>query len=756
MNLDPKGQKGPGQSGPGQPGHGFTRADADTLVRLLNLFYQRTVAYAFDHPAAQELIPRVYEALRKCLGSSDSLSLLFQEFGYFIGHVDLVYAPNNRKIADHLRRFGIESITVDASVSLKAFARFLDACSLTHADPARFLAYLTNQGVTCFNVNNVVLKTVKDGDEVVAAGAPRHPGEPLEVAEGAVYGEGSRSSAFDDAAMRVVLGHLTAREMNANLSLLRSLESPAALPEAILKNAAANPGQEAETLRQSLINVVGAFRTEAGQNDVPIEELLAGMYSMRAELLKAVKAQQGLAQHLSGGPNGSAGNGSAGRPADGRAGEAGKLAEAADDVFVQTAAQLVMEEYRKCKGNPKRMAQVVQRIVPDRTLLQQVLNAFRAALVREGVPLMEFFNLLAELNTLLGTDRSYQEFLQAGESLGVSHAELLQELQENPRQAAQLILLASEARKSNREGSAEELINSLADYVEKAGEAAQDRIQANPREAAKLGSMLQQMEAEVNQRLKDKGIPEEMRLMGQQKLRLRMQNSLNDLKGKAALAQLGAPGVNEAEKVRFLLEMFGDEREMDEVLGRARDGLDPEALAREAGGQVMQKVRQEMASRREKAASKELPAGVYVKAVLDFFVKSEISRASRYNLPFSALLISFHGLPEDKASFEAQGDALRGLQNVLIGDLRRNLRESDFVGYLSFNRFLVVLPMTPLDAVPAILRKLAEQMGRQVALPDGTRLSIRPRVGAAGFDKETAGTYPKLYAELVRAWQAAS
>jgi GGDEF domain-containing protein len=319
-----------------------------------------------------------------------------------------------------------------------------------------------------------------------------------------------------------------------------------------------------------------------------------------------------------------------------------------------------------------------------------------------------------------------------------------------------LILLASEARKTNREGSAEELINSLADYVEKAGEAAQDRILASPREAVKLGSMLQQMEAEVNQRLKDKGLPEEMRIMGQQKLRLRMQHSVNELKGKAALAQLGAPGVNETEKVQFLLEMFGDEKEMDDVLGRAREGLDPETLAREAGGQVMQKVRQEMATRREKAASKDLPPGVYVKAVLDFFVKSEISRASRYDLPFSVLLISFQGLPEDKAAFEAHGDALRGLQNVLIGDLRRNLRESDFVGYLSFNRFLVVLPMTAVDAVPAILRKLGEQLARQVALPDGTRLSIKPRVGVAGFHKETAGTYPKLYAELMRSWQASA
>ena len=176
---------------------------------------------------------------------------------------------------------------------------------------------------------------------------------------------------------------------------------------------------------------------------------------------------------------------------------------------------------------------------------------------------------------------------------------------------------------------------------------------------------------------------------------------------------------------------------------------------RDVGNQVMQKARQEMAARREKHMSKELPAGVYVKAVLDFFIKSEVSRAVRYDLPFSALLVSFQGLPEDKAGHETHGDALRGLQNVLIGDLRKYLRDCDFVGYLTFNRFLVVLPMTTLEAAPRIIKKFQENLNRQVALPNGTRLSIRPRCGLAAFEKNSTNSYPKIYAELVKSWQAA-
>jgi PleD family two-component response regulator len=145
---------------------------------------------------------------------------------------------------------------------------------------------------------------------------------------------------------------------------------------------------------------------------------------------------------------------------------------------------------------------------------------------------------------------------------------------------------------------------------------------------------------------------------------------------------------------------------------------------------------------------------VYVKAVLDFFLKFEVSRSLRYNLPFSALLISFQGLPEDKESQDRQGEALRGLQNVLVGDMRKVLRDSDFVGYLTFNRFLVVTPMTVADAATIIIKKIRDRLTRQVALPDGTRAWIRPRCGIATFDKDRVNTYQKLYQELNRHWQA--
>ena len=189
--------------------------------------------------------------------------------------------------------------------------------------------------------------------------------------------------------------------------------------------------------------------------------------------------------------------------------------------------------------------------------------------------------------------------------------------------------------------------------------------------------------------------------------------------------------------------MFPDEKELDSVMSLVRETLDQDSLAKDVADQVMQKVRVEQAARREKHMSKELPPACTSRRCWTSSSSPRISRASRYDLPFTALLLSFQGLPEDKAAIEKHGEALRGLQNVLIGDLRRYLRESDFVGYLTFNRFLVVLPMTTLEGVPSIVKKFSENLSRQVALPDGSRLAVKPRIGTAAFDKENLQQLPE-------------
>ncbi len=709
----------------------FSRAEAEYFVRMLNLYFNRTIAYATDHPVALETVPKVAEALNPLLVSG-TVSVLLQEFGYFIGHVDIVYQPNNKRIADHLKRFGVESITFSAPISLEDVGGFLEACSLTHANPQSFLRYLASKGAHGIAVNNVSLQMVREGERVT--NQTQGEGSFQDGRSSGGMPQAESTPGVDDVAMRVVLGHLTAKEFAANLDILRLLEDPGHLPRTVTEvSSKARPEDQAHALRQSLENVLGAFSVQAKSDATPVEDLLAGMYAMRSELLKAVKAQQGFARQLQ---------------------ESNEVTRTTDDIFIRTAADLVMAEFDRNKHNLKKTAQVIQRIVPERKHLQQVLSILRQEFLKRSIPLIEYYNLLTELNISLGSNDSYHDFLKAGESVGLQGEELLREIQENPKQAAQLIVMASELRKIGKGGSVDEWIRQLTDYVEKTGDALGIRAETAPNDAIRMAQMMRQLENEMNTELSNREVSEEMRQMGRQKLRLRLQQSVGDIKTKAALAQLKNPVLSETEKIQFMLELFSDEKELDSAMQLLDTHSMQDALLKDVSSRVLQKVKQEIAAKREKSLSKELPQGIYVKAVLDFFLKFEINRAARYGQSFSAILVSFQGLPEEQAQLEKNGDTLRGLQNVLIGDLRRSMREADFIGYLSFNRFMVVLPMTPLSSTGSIIRKYRESLTRQLAMPDGTRIWVRPRCGTAGYDKEKFGTYAKIFAELMRTWQA--
>jgi hypothetical protein len=176
-------------------------------------------------------------------------------------------------------------------------------------------------------------------------------------------------------------------------------------------------------------------------------------------------------------------------------------------------------------------------------------------------------------------------------------------------------------------------------------------------------------------------------------------------------------------------------------------------LSRQVGQQIAERVRLRILEERERSASRELPQGVYPKAVTEFFLRYEARRASRYGVPFSALLLSFQGLPEDRESVEKDGTELRGLFHILVGDLRAMLRDVDFVGSLGYNRILIVLPMTVEANSDIVVKKIRERLGREIALPGGERLWVRPRLGVSSFDHSESDGLKEIMAKLSQKWQ---
>ncbi len=698
----------------------FTRAEAENAVRMLNLYYNRTISYSFDHPSVQEFIPKVYAAFQP-LWAGQGVSLLLQEFGYFIGSVDIVYQPNNRRISEHLKRFGIEAISFSTPPTLHDFTAFLDACSLTHASAEAFMKYLLQRKVTSLSINDVSLRTVKEGDFINSSPPPSRAPSPSAGS--------SSADPFAEMAMRAVMGRFTAAEMGANLSLLQLLENPSALPQAMMEQSAQAGDQQPQVLQQSLARVLGMFQESAEKPDVPVEEILLGMHNMRGELLKAIRTQQSLSKKME---------------------SEEEAVSAADDMFAQTSAKLILTEYQKSQGNFKKTARIIQRIIPDRQNLQRILPLLRKYFLEAGIPLLEYYRMLEELNILMGSDEAYQGLLRAGEGMGIDQEEILSELRKDPAQAAKLLVLASEVKRISGDQSGESLISALVGYVETAG----DAMSSTPATAAEVGSltgMLRKMENSLHAELDGRAVSGQVKTAGRQKLHLRFQQAISGLKERAVAHQMLNPNASEAEKVASLLEIFADSSELDQAEDSVLSSVQNQGMAEDIARQILAQARQKLDSKRHRDLSRGLPTGVYVKNVLDFYLKMEISRARRYHVPFSVILISFDGMPENVQA----GDDLNSLQNVLIGDLRKQLRETDLIGMLGYNRFLAVLPMTTLEQAEKVAVKLNVLPARQVALPDGTRASIMVRIGIAAFQSQGTDNYANLMAAAQKKWQEA-
>lgn len=716
----------------GQPGldvaSRLDRKDAELLVRGWNLLFNRCFSYAFQHPLVQETIPKVWTLFHGALDScGGSLNILLQEAMFFVDGSDVMYQPNNRRIADHLRRFGIESITLQPGFGPSDFAILVDASSLTYPDPQAFLRYVQQRGCHLLEINKVSLRAVRDGEGGGTGGAGGSSFSGLTSA-----GAGAEPGTFEDIVMRAMVGRLTASEMEGNVALVQMLADPQAMGKAALDGTSGlAPQARAAGMGQMVLNVLSHFATQKARSGFSIEELLAGIYAMRSEMLSMVKAQKNLDQGL----------------------VEEEVEAAADAAFDQTVTTIIVDEWRNAKGNIKRVAHVLGRVVPGKKELRRILPRLKTALLAAGSNLQDWYALVAELANILHGDKALEQLAEAATEYGVSPDEVVQELRRDPKGAARLLLVAAEIRRSGGEQASEQAIQAMLDTLEHAGDRVAEEAGKAPEKAAELAGMMDRLHGQIRQELSTQSIEPALRGNIEKKLDLRMVRAMSDLKARVFATTLSNAGQDMDEKVGTMCELVKEEGEIDGLMGIALSLVGGDEAVQTIAKQIAERVRVRLREDRERAASRDLPQGVYPKAVAEFFLRYETRRCARYGVPFAALLVSVQGLPEDRETIEKHGAALRGLFNILAGDLRKLLRDVDFVGSLGYNRLVVVLPMTVSENLAPILDKIRLNLQREVALPDATRVWVRPRVGHAAFDRPDSAGIREVMAAISQRWQ---
>lgn len=716
-----------------QPGMDATsrleRKEVELLVRGWNLLFNRCFSYSFQHPLVQETVPKVWALFQKNMElCGGSLNIMLQEVMFFIEGCDVMYQPNNRRVADHLRRFGVESISLQKGFGPDDFSILIDATSLTHPDAAAYLQYIRQRGSSKVDVNQVSLRVIREGETVGATGSfggggggSSHPGTSEE-------GGGS----FEDIVMRAMVGRLTATELEGNVALVQMLADPQSMGRAAIDGTAGLAGEaRAAGMGQMVMNVLSHFATQKARSGFSIEELLAGIYAMRSEMLSMVKSQRGLDQSLA----------------------EEEVEAAADAAFDQTVGKIIVDEWRGSKGNVKRVANVLGRVVPGKKELRRIMPRLKAGMLESGCSIQDWYALVAELGTILQGDKALEQLAEAAQEFGVTPDEIVSELRRDPKGAAKLLLVASEIRRTGGDQAAEIAIQSMLDTLDNAGERIAEEAAKAPEKAAELAGMMDRLHGQMRHELSSRSFEPAVRGNIEKKLDLRMHRAMSDLKARVLATHLSDRGQGVDEKVGALTELVKNEDEIDGVVGMALSLLGGDDAVREIARQIQEKAHQRIREEKERAASRELPAGVYPKAVAEFFLRYETRRCSRYSVPFATLLVSFQGLPEDRETVERDSGALRGLFHVLAGELRGILRDVDFVGSLGYNRLLVVLPMTVSDNLGPVVEKIRSNLQREVALPDSSRVWVRPRIGQAAFDHPDGAGIREVMAAVSQKWQ---
>lgn len=741
--------------------HRIPRTDAEQLVRGLNLLYNRCLSYSYSHKQVQELLPNVYRIFAQAVQKTGGLNILLQEAMFYIDSTDLMYQPTSRRFADHLRRFGVESITFNVATGPLEFGTFIDAFSLIHPNAENFGRFLRERGAGCIEINKVSMRAVKEGEELVSGGFSAGG-----LGGSGAIGIGEGGGSFQDAMMRAVLGRLTAQEFESNVLLAQMLAQPDSLGKAVVSgldlrrggNGTGGGSGEGDgsgdgtgggsggsgggggsgampvtgpEVGEMIMGVLSQFAQSSKVSGHSLDELLTGLYSMRSEMVGILRSQKSLDEALS----------------------EEELETTADDAFDRTVCQIAADDWTKSGGNAKRMATVLTRVVPGRKELKRLLPKLKDALLEKGMTLQQWYGLVAEISNLFGVEKAMDQLATVAAEFGVTADEIVGELNRDPRSAARLILASAEIRKVGGEQAEEQMIESLLEAVDKASERLVDQAELCPRDAATMAISLDKLKTEVSQELAGRTMDQNLRQAVLKKLDNRATRSISDLKARAFATQLKNPALTPEDKSGLLEELAGQEGELDGIMETALSLIGEDEVAKQIALDIVGKVREKLRIEREKKAGSELPAGIYPRPVAEFFLRYELRRAHRYDVPFTAILVSFQGLPEDAATVKGNENSLRALANMLANELRMLLRDVDFVGHLAYNRFFVVLPMTPHDKSLHVHRKIKDQLARQVALPGGEKAWVRPRLGLETVSGGQKLTLPALYEATSRKWQ---
>ena len=694
---------------------------SNRIGRAFALLFNRSAMYNIDHPFTAQALSEFYSMTTHGLTLFSPVALIMHQDQFFIEEEPLDHRINTGKMLTHFKKADIQSISFEKGMEESELAKFAGVLNdiAQYANAETMKAACEQIGIRNIKINHVFYKKVTADDEVV----DRRIFEQISTASAS----GSTEHGTDEV-LGMMAESVLMEELEKSLSLQSIIESPTGASQKIIEAdraaaASAEPGAPAsgDVIMAQLQRIREEIDRSASSSDKPsVGELADAVFAMKKNLLDGISARkaEGIIYQ-----------------------NERQILEETEALTDQVLIQLIREEYQQGKISVQRLAQILRRLVPEPGELQRLMPKIKTALLEEGMQLQEFLQLTRELKKELQSEDLVTALEKSADQLGISADVLIEEVNRDPKSAAELIYLASEIRL----GSGDETVLSdlLVDYIERVGsEIALDAAQKQGEGGDQhLQGLISKIESTLVQSLKGKDLSADILHKVAERLGERMEECLEALKSRWTTRQktpipdgvenpTAVPGVLE-ENVAAGAELHAVMEQM-RASANEKEVVQSQAVVQEAPSPAE-------AADEEKAIKATLPKGILNRNSILYILEKEIDRTIRYETPFSVLMLAIYKVTPAKPL--PAGTINRDeIMHFVLSNLVRVCRRSDILGVLDRKKFIALMPMTTEKNSKAAMRRILKGIHDVKYSIEETPVVIKLAGAVTTFDKDRTPT----------------
>ncbi|MBN2038067.1 MAG: hypothetical protein JW768_15100 [Chitinispirillaceae bacterium] len=679
----------------------FDKKTAEGIARQFNKAFGHTLMYGVEHQMTADSIKPFHDVLEKAFVNYPLITITIERDSIYIEGVNVDKVLNPKKVAGHFKKVGVQSFSFEKGVTPGHIKTFLEVAADTNNNPdvERMKNELSRRGIRTMRLNYIVYRKMTAEDQIVGRDAVVAPPGTIPLPLTVDSAGGAQAS--------------------DSVSLDRMLADPRATAGSLFyaspHGAPPRPGVVASTVARLSDQVRQAASSGASGS----KNLLEAVLVLRQECFSHIRdfSKAGLVEQ-----------------------DMEQVVNEVEKMTHDTVIHILREEYRSGEISVKRIAQIIRRMLPDPRELRRLLPLLKEALLGVGMPFVKYVELVNELQHELEGDDTVASIAQATRDMGVSPDEVIDEIKKHPADAARLMILSAELRRSGgAAGAGFEQV--LTDYIEQVSRdmAVGTTDASNPDSAKLLGSVLQKIESNFISNLKKQGIEQSVLTALTARLTERLPYVLDMTKTEWLKKALDTqPGLDVAMLARLIASTVQQtvdiDTHRDTLYALCQDkGLTPDQI-----NEVLHQAATRVASM---AQQMELPRGVLSSSAIMYFLERECKLSIRYHNPFSLLVLSILRIsdgtgPQRPLAAEERNACTRSLIIALKGIMR----DIDMIGVPSSTTesiVFVILPMTEEANTYNLVQRLRRELSELRFESDAHPVLLTIAVSITGFDAKT-------------------